>query len=66
MTNEEPLRPEHWRIFRIFLASLSEEELDFVEDQLKKEQLARQERETIIVRLFAVPLTDRSVRRMSQ
>jgi len=52
MTNEELLSPEHWRVFRLFLGSLSDEELDFVEDQLKKEQLARQERETIIVRLF--------------
>src|SRR5579872_4320188 len=52
MTNEELLSPEHWRVFRLFLGSLSDEELDYVEDQLKKEQLARQERETIIVRLF--------------
>src|SRR5579859_5705185 len=52
MTNEELLNPEHWRVFRLFLGSLSDEELDYVEDQLKKEQLARQERETIIVRLF--------------
>src|SRR5579872_1835272 len=52
MTNEELLSPEHWRVFRLFLGSLSDEELDFVEYQLKKEQLARRERETILVRLF--------------
>jgi hypothetical protein len=52
MAEEELLQSEHWRIFRLFLCDLSDEELGEVEEQLEKEQVARRERENSIVRLF--------------
>jgi hypothetical protein len=52
MAKEELLESEHWRIFRLFLCDLSDEELEGVEEQLEKERVARRERENSIVRLF--------------
>src|SRR6266567_4649114 len=38
MAKEELLESEHWRIFRLFLCDLSDEELEGVEEQLEKER----------------------------
>src|SRR6266567_964100 len=52
MAREELLDAEHWRIFRLFMSELSDEELGGVEEQLEKERVARRERNNSIVRLF--------------
>jgi hypothetical protein len=52
MVKDDLLSDEHWRIFRLFLSELSDEELDGVEEQLEREQSARREREASIARLF--------------
>ena len=52
MAKEELLESEHWRLFRLFLCDLSDEEIGEVEEQLEKERAARRERENSIVRLF--------------
>jgi hypothetical protein len=52
MAKKELLESEHWRIFRLFLCDLSDEELGEIEEQLEKERVARRERENSIVRLF--------------
>jgi hypothetical protein len=52
MANDELLSDEHWRIFRLFLSSVSDEELDGVEEQLERERTSRREREASIARLF--------------
>jgi hypothetical protein len=52
MAEEELLESQHWRIFRLFLASIEDGELDLVEEQLERERAARRERENSIVRLF--------------
>src|SRR5260370_32227029 len=52
MAKDELLSQEHWRIFRLFLSELSDEEMDGVEDQLQREQTARREHEASIARLF--------------
>jgi hypothetical protein len=52
MASEELLESEHWRIFRLFMSELSDEELEEIEEQLERERAARRERENSIVRLF--------------
>lgn len=52
MAKEELWEAGHWRIFRLFLLSLTEEELDGVEEHLRRERAARRERENSMVRLF--------------
>lgn len=52
MAKEELWEAGHWRIFRLFLLSLTEKELDGVEEHLRRERAARRERENSMVRLF--------------
>jgi hypothetical protein len=52
MAKDELVSQEHWRIFRLFLSELSDDEMDGVQDQLQREQSARRERDASIARLF--------------
>jgi len=58
MAKEELLDGEHWRIFRLFLCDLSDEEMEGVKKELEKERAARRERENSIVRLFYSTMCD--------
>jgi hypothetical protein len=58
MAKEELLDGEHWRIFRLFLCDLSDEEMEGVEKELEKERAARRERNNSIVRLFYSTMCD--------
>ncbi len=61
MAKEELLDGEHWRIFRLFLCDLSDEEMEGVKKELEKERAARRERENSIVRLFYSTMCDRDL-----
>ena len=56
----EPLNDTEWRVFRLLIRDLPEQELEAVEQQLQREMTHRQESDTRWARLF-LPLYRRSI-----
>src|ERR1035438_4766517 len=54
---DEALESGHWRVFRLFLVSLEDQDVKQVQEQLEKEQQARRDCEQSIARLFLSSLT---------